>query len=154
MVDQIRTATPRRAFVVLGVVGVLATTALLGMLREPAASEVDFTPSQRARYLAEMKENLNGHPGDPRFHLVSKQILVRQAVIACEWLAMQPAGDAAQTSSELRLGYFEEHPRVDGEWPFEHGSSDLRSEILTNAWAWLCGDIAEDHVDQSPNFDD
>ncbi|HEY7044174.1 MAG TPA: hypothetical protein VH419_10945 [Nocardioidaceae bacterium] len=111
----------------------------------PAGSAFTYTAEQRSRYLAEMKENLNGHPESPRYDLVSEQVLVSEGVVACEWLATQPSGDSALTNDELRHLYFQEHPQATAGWPFGHGHTGLREEVLTNSWGWLCEDVEQDH---------
>jgi hypothetical protein len=138
------------AVVTLGVVAVMALVALVSPSPEAVATEVRFTPKQESRYLAEMKENLDGHPAHPRSGLVGSEVLVRQGVSACEWLATQPAGDQARREPAVRTRFFAERPRVTGKWPFKQGRSGIREEILTNSWGWLCADITEDHIDNSP----
>ncbi len=119
-------------------------------LREPASSEVTVTPDQRVKYLAEMKENLNGHPARPRYDLVSEETLVHEGVLACEWLSEQDVS----RSTDLRSRYFAENPRASGPWPFAQGRTPLRSEVLTNAWGSLCPSLVQDRIDRTPENDD
>ena len=120
-----------------------------------AGSAFTYTSEQRSRYLAEMKENLNGHPDNPRYDLVSEEVLVSEGVVACDWLATQPSADSALANDELRDLYFEEHPQATEGWPFEHGRTNLREEVLTNSWDWLCEDVEQDHrADPEPGDGD
>jgi hypothetical protein len=114
--------------------------------RGHSADFTSVTAEQRTPYLAEMKENLNGHPTRPRYDKVSEQILVREGIVACQWLATQPTGHSALFDDELRHRYFRAHPRPAAGWPFRSGRTPLRDELLTNSWGWLCPDVASAHT--------
>ncbi len=133
----------------LGFVAVFAFAAWALAGTRSDAAEVTPTPDEQSRYLSEMKAALNGHPDRPRFHLLSSDVLVKEGIRACEWLAAQP-GDKAPDTGELRAAYISQHPDVLGAGPFEWRNSALRQVILTNSWGWLCVDIAEDRIDRSP----
>jgi hypothetical protein len=143
------TNAPRYVASALGIFAVIAVASLAWLL----VGIVNDTPEQD-RYLAEMKENLNGHPDSPRYHLVSESTLIHEGVVACEWLAKQPAGPSVLDDDELRDLYFDRHPRAHSDgWPFKNGRTDLREEILTNSWGWLCAEKAQDHRADPPPGD-
>lgn len=147
------TNAPRYVASALGIFGVLAVTSLAWLLVGSANGGVNYTPEQD-RYLAEMKENLNGHPDSPRYHLVSESTLTHEGVVACEWLAKQSSGPSVLDDDELRDLYFDQHPWADSDgWPFKHGRTDLREEIFTNSWGWLCAEIAQDYRADPPPGD-
>lgn len=152
--DRDDLADPGRAgagFIPTLVVGTVLALAAGGLVvreveRNQVASEVTLTATERTRYLQEMTEELDGHPDRPRSSRVSDEVLVREGVTACEWLAAQPGGDEARGPNGTEAAYFKARPEVAGDWPFQEGRTPLRRRLLANSWWVICPDVFDDHV--------
>jgi hypothetical protein len=121
--------------------------------RRSVATEVAATQQQKRTFLMRVKESLDGHPDQPRSQLVEDDVLVREGLRACRWLAEQPALDKAREEGDAERAYFDANPTVSG-WPFAQGRSALRRDLLLDAWGQLCRDVYDDHISYGYARDD
>ncbi len=117
--------------------------------RQSVATDVVVSQKEERAYLGSVVEMLE-HRHGPRSRRVSDEVLLREGVTACRWLATRPGGRDALPSNPTRRAYFVAHPRVAGRWPFHDGRTSLRRHLLVDAWQYLCPDVYADHVSFFP----